>query len=232
MAKRSPVDEFPAPEQLTARVVRPGPSPCVHGYDVHDDLVRHYDFAELVYTALTGRPPARHEGRGLNVLLGFLLPIGVAEAPSHGAVIARLCGAPSSRVIAAASVALCEQARFELARHAPLLEWLDGGRKGRPPAAALRDREGDPAVHRLHEHLSEAGLPVVPSDVPLSLESAIIAGLHACGLTRGGQLEAAWCLSRLPAATAEAMAVAPGAFREYPIRQPPFELEGRQLDDE
>jgi hypothetical protein len=229
MAGGSPIDDFEAPEQLSARVVTPGPRPRLHGYDVQDDLVRSYDFAEIVFTALVGRPPLRHEGRALNVLLGFLLPISVAEAPAHGAVLARICGARSQRVTAAAAVTLCEQARFELDRSAPLLEWLAGDRSGPPPGAREAiDPQEHAAVAALHERLREAGLPAPCEGAPLSLHGAILAGLFACGLTHAWQLEVLWCLCRLPAATAEAMTFTAGSFAEYPIRRPAFALEPRE----
>jgi hypothetical protein len=232
MTTPSPMDDYEAPEELTARVVSPEPCPRLHGFDVQGDLVRNYDFAEVVFTALVGRTPERHEGRGLNVLMGFLLPICVAEAPSHGAVIARLCGAQSQRVVATAAVALCEQARFELDRHAPLLEWLEQGCQGPPPAScAGADRQEQDAVERLHDCLQAAGMSVPAQDSSLSLPAAIIVGLFACGLTLTWQLEAIWCLARLPAVASEAMAVSPGAFSQYPIRQPTFVLDPRRDDD-
>jgi hypothetical protein len=225
MSTSSPFDDFEAPEQLVARVVTPEPRPRLHGFDVQADLVRHYDFAEIVFTALVGRPPQRPEGRSFNVLLSFLLPISVAEAPCHGAVIARICGAKTQRVVAAAATLLCEQARVELDRRAALLEWLEHGRQGPPPAEPNAiDPEERAAVATLHERLREAGLEVSAEDSSLSLLGSIVAGLHACGFRHSWQLEATWCLARLPAAAAEAMAFAPGAFGEYPMRQPPFEL--------
>lgn len=225
MTEGSPIDEFAATEQLVARVVTLDARPRLHGFDVQDDLVRHYDFAEIVFTTLVGRPPQRHEGRAFNVLLGFLLPICVAEAPTHGAVIARVCGAQSQRVVAAAAVALCEQARFELDRRAALLEWLEHGRRAPPPfqSEAQGPDERD-AVRALHERLREAGLEIPPEDASLSLHAATIAGLHACGITRTWQFEAIWCLARLPAAVAEAMAYDAGSLGDYPIRRPPFEF--------
>ena len=226
MATGSPFDDFPASEQLFARVVTPESRPRLHGLDVQDDLVRHYDFAEIVFTALVGRPPERHEGRGLNILMGVLLPVSVAEAPAHAAVIARICGAQPHRVVAAAAVALCEQAHLELDRRAPLLEWLEHGSRGTPPEEHVAPDEGErEAVRALHECLSGVGLELRPETLSLSPKGAIIAGFFACGVTQRWQLEALFCIARLPAAAAEAMAASPGGFADYPSRLPRFELQ-------
>ncbi len=220
---RSPIDDFPAPEQLTARVVEPSSRPRLHGFDVQDDLVRHYDFAEMCFIAVMGRAPAPHEGRGLNVVLGFVMPIGVDQAPCHAAVVARMCGADSQRVVGAAAVALSEQARFEVERHVDLWRWLQRGRRGPPPTASTcTDPSEREAVARLHQRLAAAGIEIAAADASLGLVAALLAGFHCCGLTEPWQLHTMWSWARLPVVAAEAMATPPGSFGDYPIRQPAF----------
>ena len=133
----SPIDEMDAPARLAAHVVTPGPQPLLHGFDVQNDLARSYDFAEVVYTALTGEPPSETTGRVFNVLLTFLAPISVAEAPCHATVLARLVGARTAGLVSTAAIGLAEQARAE---------------PGPPPTSDSK------SVERLKAALREAGV--------------------------------------------------------------------------
>jgi hypothetical protein len=62
-------------------------------------------------------------------------------------------------------------------------------------------------------------------DVPaLSLDvsrfAAVLATLHACGLSTSERIECALTWARLPIALAEAMATAPGGHLQYPVQLP------------
>ncbi|MBX3271963.1 MAG: hypothetical protein KF729_16970 [Sandaracinaceae bacterium] len=215
----SPIDQMPVPEHLTARVVEPGAAPRLHGYDVQDDLARHYGLGEVVLLALTGELPDRAAGRAIDVLLVFAAPITIAEAPSHAAALARLCSAKPSSVAAVAAIGLAEQARFRLEALAPLLAWLASGRDGPPP-----EETEDAATARLHETLRSVGAAVSARDAALPVGAAIVAGLFELGLREPWQIEAALNCARWPIAIAEAMSNTPGALGTYPIRLPEFEL--------
>ena len=98
-APDGPFDVVPWPETLTARVVAPGPAPRLHGYDTERDLAPHYGLAELTLLSLTGELPAPPQARGFEVATTFVAPIAVSEAPSHAAVLARLCSGSDSAVL-------------------------------------------------------------------------------------------------------------------------------------
>lgn len=215
----SPIDEMRVPERLTARVVRPGEEPLLHGFDLHQDLARHYGLAEVVLLALTGAPPTREAGRAFEILLIHACGIGVGEAPSHAAVLARLCGARPSGVAAVAAIGLTEQSRARSEALAPLLSWL---REGRPGPAPIDGPTA--AAVRLQDDLRGAGVPVDPRDATLGHEAAIVAAMFDLGLRDAWKIEVAWSLARWPIAIAEAMSHEEGALGTYPIRLPPFEL--------
>jgi hypothetical protein len=90
-------------------VVTPGSEPRVHGYDVERDLARHYRFSDVTLLALVGRLPSDEQFEAFDAAMSFLAPLPITEAPTHAAVLARICGAQSSGVIGAAAVALAER---------------------------------------------------------------------------------------------------------------------------
>src|SRR5687767_7957795 len=128
MAQRrlhGPIEDHSFPAEIEARVITPGPNPHLHGFSVEGDLALHYRFPELVQVALTGDPPDEAKGRAFDIALQFLAPLAVAEAPTHAAVLARLCGARTSSIVAVTCIALAERARHVVKAHADLLTWLE-----------------------------------------------------------------------------------------------------------
>src|SRR5262245_48707929 len=83
-----PVEAYPWPEKLEARVVTPGDAPRLHGYDVEADLCAHYSFVETVLLSLTGELPSEPQAAAFDVALQFLGPLSVAHASTHAAVLA------------------------------------------------------------------------------------------------------------------------------------------------
>jgi len=222
-------DEPIWPERLTARVVDPGPVPRIHGYDVEGDLAAHYGFAEIALLALTGEAPERPAGRACGIVMSFLAPVTTRLSSVHAAGLARLCGANGTGIAGVAAVGLAEEARELLAAHEELLCWLDGG--GAPPApAAFLSAGGDEArrVEGLVRLLDRAGFDASRLPGGLGLVPTLLAVLRACGLRDPERLSAALVLARLPCAMAEALAVRPLAFGDYPAALPPF----RYVEDE
>lgn len=210
----SVLDSVALPAQLVARVVAPGSRPLLHGYDVQDDLARHYSFAEVMLTAMTGEAPGERAGRAFEVAVIFASAIGIGEAPAHATMLARLCGARPSGVLSVGGITLAEQARFVVQG------WLDG----EPPSDCQpRDAEEAAAVDRLRAALRARDAYPTVLDAPLGLLPAILAVWQFAGLRQSWQLEAALCIARWAAVSAEAMAATPGDLKSYPMCLPAFE---------
>ncbi len=219
-----PLETTSFPAHLRARVVTTGARPRVHGYDVEQDLVRHYGFVDLCALFLTGQLPADDHRRALEVALMVCAPVSVAHASVHSTVLARLCGATSSALIAVAALGLGEQARSELQGFQPLLRWL------RHPEGPLPD------AYRAHQDDERAAVADFVALLPSSWDhsilrwgptrrSLLVALLHSAGFRRLEQMEAWLTLARLPSALAEGFAERPANFANYPINLPTFEYQ-------
>jgi len=205
--------------------VTPGARPHVHGYDCEGDLARGTTSGERLILALTGELPSRARARAFEVVTSFVAPVAVNEAPTHAALLARLCSASTSGVLSTAALALAEQARTLVASLATDWGWLVDPQGEVPLPLRATDDEARASVARLREALGPSGLPVPALDRDVARSPALVAALVACGLVRPEQVEAAWVVSRLPLAFAEAMADKPGNLREYPWHLPRFRYE-------
>jgi Citrate synthase, C-terminal domain len=216
-----PLDDAPWPDKLMARVVTPGPRPAIHGYDVEADLAAHYSFAETVLLALTGELPSPERARAFEIALQFLAPSPVNEAPTHAAVVARMCNVMTSAVVGTAAIALAEQARAAVDAHASWIGRLDSSEPGALDAWAPSDDEERRSVRRLRQALDASGATVPRLECDIGRLAALIATLHFAGLKRADQLQAAFVLARLPSTLAEALATPAHSFRDYPVDLPP-----------
>jgi hypothetical protein len=142
------------PEQLTARVVDPGPPVRIHGYAVADDLARHRSVSDVTYLALTGELPSEEQSRVFARTMVVLSAITVAEAPAHAAVLARICDGTTSAIIGTAAIVLAEQARWSVA------EYRAGGGAHRDALSAL-ETCGLTRDEQLEAVFVAARLPVV-----------------------------------------------------------------------
>jgi len=224
---RGPIEDKELPQKLEARVVTQDAAPQVHGYDVHEDLARHYGFADLVLLGLTGELPSAETSRAFEVALTFAAPVSVAEAPAHAAVVARVCGPRVASVVGVAALGLAEQAREILDRHDHLLPKLAiGSLNGSAQKVAPKSAEERAAVERFRAALGSfcARVPTIGYDV--GLDTAILATLIACGLTSRERLEVALTCARLPLVCAEALTWKPGDLRRYPMNLPRFVYDG------
>lgn len=216
-----PAESNTWPATLTARVVTPGSRPRVHGYDVEVDLAQHYRFGESVLLALTGVAPDDATGRCFELALVFLSPLAVTEAPTHAAVLARTCAGSAAAVTGTAAVALAEQARWLLARNAPVLAWLnDDCRTALPDVGRPRDDDDRQSVERLRHALGELAGQLSVHD--MGRDAALLTLLHRCGLHTSDQIEVALVVARLATCVAEALAGKRGGLRDYPLNLPPF----------
>jgi hypothetical protein len=216
---RGPLDVVEWPSTLTARVVGPGARPSLHGYDVEDDLAAHYAFGEVALLALAGEAPSREAGRAFDVAMCFAAPVPVDEAPTHAAVVARVCMASASQIQAVAMIGLAEQARASLEGLRSFLEALGGVLRELPPAARATSDAERASVERLRRALrGTIDVPALALDVGRT--AALVATLHACGLRTMDRIEGALAWARLPATLAEALATPAGSHRQYPVHLP------------
>jgi hypothetical protein len=203
--RSGPLDDVAWPEKLTARVVTPGPSPRMHGYDVEGDLARHYSWAETVLLTLTGELPSPACLRAFEVAMHFLAPAPVNEAPTHAAIVARVCNVFTSALVGTAAITLAEQARHAVSSRSP----------ESPPSS-----DESASVDRLRDALRDAGLSVPGTEGAVGRTEALLATLRFAGLDRPELQETAMVLARLPCALAEAFATPAHGYRDYPVQLP------------
>jgi hypothetical protein len=221
-----PIEDRPSPTKIEAHVITPGPDPHLHGLSVEGDLALHYRFPELVQVALTGAAPDEANGRAFDIALQFLAPLAIAEAPTHAAVLARVCGARTSSIVAVTCIALAERARHVIAQHGDLLAWLETADGGELPARYRSSSAEDAAcLDRLRMALASAGVEVPGLARGLERWTALFMTLHFAGLRRPEQLEAVLVMASLAPTVAEAISHAPGAIANYPINVPAFVYE-------
>ena len=202
-----------------------GPDPHLHGFSVEGDLALYYRFAELVQLALTGSPPDEARGKAFDIALQFLAPLAVVEAPTHAAVLARICGARTSSVLAVACIALAERARHVVTRHQKLLEWLETPVGELPAQYRGSEPEDRASLERLRNALAGAGVEVPGLALGPDRWTAIFMTLHFAGLVQADQLETALVVASLAPTLAEAQAHRAGAFNQYPMNVPAFVYE-------
>jgi hypothetical protein len=220
-----PFDVQAWPAAVTARVVTPGPRPHLHGYDCEDELATATTMSERILLASTGELPGREQARALDVVWAFVEPVGVDQAPTHAALVARLCSGSTSSILATAAIVLAEQARSVVEELAPHWDWLARPAGDAPPALLAKDEEDRASVDRLRAALRATGLGIPALERDLARTPALVASLVACGLVEPHQVQAVWVQARLPVAFAEAMSDRPGNLREYPWDVPAFRYE-------
>lgn len=223
-----PIEDLEWPTRIRARVVEPGTAPRVHGFDVQNDLARHYRFGETILIALTGEAPDEATGRAFEIAMIFGSAISVLEAPAHAAMLSRVCGARPSGIEAVAATTLAERARSiydELEPAIPRL--LVGSLNGMAPRLAPRSAAEREAVGRLRTALGAFASRMPALGYDLNLDAAILAVLLACGLRNREPIECALCVAGIATTCAEAFAATPGDHRSYPIDLPKFVYEDR-----
>jgi hypothetical protein len=220
-----PIEDHVFPTQIEAHVITPGPDPHLHGFSVEGDLALHYRFPELVQVALTGVPPDEATGRAFDIALQFLAPLASAEAPTHAAILARICDARTSSILAVASIALAERARHIVARHEELLKWLDASIGELPPPCRARGAEDSACVGRLRTALARVGVEVPGLTLGPDRWTAIFMTLHFAGLRRPAQLETALVMASLAPTVAEALSHVPSVLTQYPMNLPAYVYE-------
>ncbi|MEO8874244.1 MAG: hypothetical protein ABI461_01550 [Polyangiaceae bacterium] len=221
-----PLDAVAWPTQLKARVVSNDTDRRIHGYSVRGDLAKHYSFLETVLLGLTGELPSAEQARAFEVALTFLAPTTVAEAPTHAALLARVCVATTSALSGAAVIGLAEQSRFDLSRYASWISWLNDESPGIPGDFAAATAHDHAALTSLRNALMARG-GVIPQALALDIDetAALIAVLVACGLRTLEQIELVRTFARFPFAMAEALASPAAGHKDYPLMVPTIRYE-------
>ncbi len=220
-----PVESGPWPDTLAARAVSPGPSPRLWGYDVHGDLVKNYGLAEMAWLAGRGElAPGEMQIKVFEVVLGYLGPVNMAQAPSHAAGLSRICGSKPSAVVSVGALTLAEQARVAVQDHASMWRWLKG--QGLWPPGLQAGAAEVPVVAGLAQHLDSLGYTHVLFAKNPGVVSACLGVLFDLGFEEPEQLITLWVWCRLPYVSAEAFAAKPGALGDYPMNVPAYEYEG------
>jgi hypothetical protein len=199
--------------------------PRIHGYDVESDLAQNYSPSAVAFLAVTGELPTPEIAEALDRILVFASPVSVACAPTHAAVLAQLCGAPSTSILSVAAIGLSEQVRHSLDEHEELLQWLQAPNTPLPKRFQATNVEQEAIVERLRAALHECGLRVPALSQPLAPQAAVLAALYSCGLTTRRPLEVLLVWVRLPIVMAEAFAESVANFKNYPINLPRFVYE-------
>ncbi len=215
-----PVDGFPWPEKLTAKVVSPDES-RICGYDVVNDLAVHWSFSDMLYLAACGELPADERvSTVIAYVLANLAPVSIAKAPAHAAHLVRLCDGTHAATSAAAFMVAGEEARYTVEAHAPLFAWLDASSNGEAPVVDTPSRDAR-ATPALLAGLAARGLALALSP-SLPRESVLLAALWSLGVRDSHALEALWTFARGPFAFAEGMRAVPRDFKSYPMGTPAF----------
>lgn len=220
-----PLDDGPWPHTLDARVVAPGDAPRIFGYATDEDLVQHYDVGACVGLALTGELLDETRQRALDAAMIAVAPVAVNQAACHVGLLARVSATTVPSTIAATTLGLAQAAHHDVARHAPWLEWLDAGSPGTPPpgfeSASVSERG---AAEALSLRLASFAFSVPALACGPTRVAAVVAVMHACGLTRDAMVTA-MVTAQLPIAMAEALARPTLGMRDYPMNVPRFEYE-------
>lgn len=227
---QGPFERLRWPDKLEAWVWAAGARPRVHGYDLHEDIARHFGFAELVLTSLVGRAPSPEEGQLFEVVMLFLSPAFVSESPAHAAVVARTSASRWPAVMACGSTVLAEQAHALVEQHAELLQWLDDPSLPFPESARCHDDEERRAVERFSALANDSTLSIPALAHDPTLFAAILAAAHRCGIGDAERMSTVIVVARLPAVLSEALRPA-GKLRAYPMDLPHFTYRDRDEGD-
>jgi len=221
-ARRGPLEAAPWPDALEAHAVDGDEAPRLFGYDVDDDLAMHHRFSDVVFLALTGELPDEARARAFEIALVMALPSSVRNAETHAGVLAAFCGATPAGLLATASAVTADAVLRGI--EAVLASARDAS-AALPEDLCAADAGERAWVERLRLRVE----PLV--DVPLlkrgpRRDVALLAVLHACGLSSAAQLTAAATIARVPCVVAEALPRGAAEFWRYPTTTPTFQYVG------
>jgi hypothetical protein len=213
------LDDLPWPDKLAANAIDcDAADDRIHGFSLLGDLARHYSPSEILYLSLVGELPEPEAARIFDLALASLASMSPREAPTHVAVLSRICAAQLSSAFGAGLIALAEQARFMVAEHAELLTWLAN------PVGALPERftANDPWTASLVEAARARQVSVPQLRPEMTRDAARLTLLYAAGLRLPEAWQAAIVGARFSGLAAEALLATPDQLKLYPVKLPPF----------
>lgn len=215
------LDDTTWPETLVAKAIEPvGADDRMHGYSVLQDLARHYEYSDLLYLSIIGELPDKAPSVMFRVALCSLATPTVNEAPSHVGLLSRICGGALASSIAAATIALADQAKSIVQRHAELLHWLCHPSDSPPPSAC--DAADAEWVRTLFETLASTGVPTHMLHLGMSRDAARLSLLFEAGVQTAEHMQAAIVSARMSGVMAEILLATPRDLGLYPVKLPPF----------
>jgi hypothetical protein len=229
LADPSPLDAFGNQGEIEGFVVDTGEGVRVHGFDVHEDLARHYGFAEVILLTLLGEPPDEDTGRAFGVAMIVSSPVSIAEAPAHAARVAHVSGSDGAGVVSLAAISLGEQVRWLFSRYNGFLGRLESPNgEVLPEEFRAQDAEERWQVEGFRGALPGSyGADPIFDDDP-GFWPAVLAILFRCGLRRREHLLTVLVASRLVSTVAEGFAGESGALASYPVNLPPMSYRRRE----
>jgi hypothetical protein len=213
------LDDTAWPETLVAKAVEPGvEDDRLHGYSVLGDLACHFEFSEVLYLAITGELPDASAAARFRIAMIALASMGVHEAPTHIALLSRICGGAIASALGAGLVATADQARFKVEAQSDLLKWLHSPVSTPPETSCSKTADDAAWVRTLCSVIPDSEL-VRPE---LGRDAACIALLFEAGIRTPEQFETAFVASRFCGLAAEALSASPADLGSYPVKLPPF----------
>ncbi len=235
-----PLDLAPFPETLEARIVEveANGERRIVGYATQADLAASRGLTDAWYAALCGELPTTTERELVEVALVIASAICVGEAPSHAALLARLCGSDSMAALGVGALGLGEELADRDGRFAALWAWLAAGAAEARKAAVVSrfDHAELASYRRVVSALERRGLAslnpaALPADLALPPLALAMALLWRAGLPSLDSARVLLCAARLPLVMAEALAQPVGTLKDYPMNQPPLRYVGGDRGD-
>ncbi len=218
---RGALDDTQWPERLVAKAIEPGgEDDRLHGYAVVGDLAKHYELSEVLYLAITGELPTDAAAQLFRVALTAWSAMGVNEAPTHIALLSRICGGAMASALGAGLIAAADQARFIVESNSELVAWLRTGTGTGALPAACTSSVADDAGYVRGLRAAAPHSALLRDD--MTRDGARVALLFEAGVQDASRMEAAIVAARVSGLAAEALLASPRDLGSYPVKLPPF----------
>lgn len=194
-------------------------APTLRGYDVHGDLARYYDPAEVALLAATGELPSESQLRMYRVALTLCSPVSAADGCGRASILSWLTSGGPSAALQVGAVSLLARAKSQFDKHEQF--WVELSEPQAVNSADAADTAFGRSPASWIKHQFGAGCPGL-TRASCKFE-AVLALLHAAGLRTESQVLAVLCSAALPALAAEAAAGARLGFVGQPGSTPRFE---------